>query len=967
MRTIHSRNASITTAVLALTLLAAEPAAASDDSASCVAVTIRVGEYQIENTDGQHEIIAEDLGRLLVPGTPRLPSKIYAIAIPPGTEVTGVDYETGDGIVLPGRYDIRPAPLPRVIGDENPAVHEREQQQYEDNYRAVFGSDEPYPQAAAEFVRTAGYRKYSLVDVRVTPFSYRPVSKQLTYYPEITVKVGYRLLERSGEPTVDSLSRTEHVARDIIINYDEAQAWHPGAGRTERGLHDFVIITLESLTSAVAPLVTWETIKGRTVEVVTTNWISTNYSGYDLAEKMRNFLREKYPSMAWGIEDVLMVGHYDDVPMRRTWQDTGYGKPETDFYYAELSLPDDESWDADGDHNWGEDSDPIDFYAEVNVGRIPWSDPVTVQHICEKSVAYEENDDPAFKKNILLLGGYFWADTDNAVMMEAKVDQLWMADWTMTRMYEQNSSYWSDYECDYPLLHDNVMAVWPENTYCFVNWAGHGSPTSCHIYGLGAPAFISSSDCPQLNDDYPAIIFADACSNSDTDDLNIGQAMLEQGGVGFVGATKVAYGCHAWDSPDDGSSQSLDYLFTTYVTSEQYTQGAALQEALREMYVNGYWYYDRYETFEWGALWGNPNLGVGAPPVLSILFPSGVPEVLPPEEPTEIVVEVYEGGEEYVPGSAMIHTMYDDGDVYETSPLEPLGEGMYLATLPAPTCADAPKFYFTVEGTQSGTVYQPLDGAQAPFAADVGEVIVHMDDNFESDQGWVVENFDMTSGAWERGIPVGGGERQDPPSDYDGSGQCYLTGNVAGNSDVDGGPTRLISPTFDLSNTTNPILRYARWWLNDDHDDDPLDVEVSNDNGDSWVLIERVVDEEENPATGWVHRKIYLSGYITPTALVKIRFCAMDNPNNSINEGGIDAVTIEDIFCGQIACAQTGDLNNDAAVNGDDISAFASCYINGEPGTSECVCADINSDGDFTADDVSAFVTCLLEGECPLG
>jgi hypothetical protein len=188
----------------------------------------------------------------------------------------------------------------------------------------------------------------------------------------------------------------------------------------------------------VAPLVAWETSKGRTVEVVTMSWIDATYWGWDPAHSIREFLREKYPSAEWGIEDVLLVGHYDDVPMRRTAQDLSYGRPETDFYYAELSLPDDQSWDVDGDHQWGEYLDPIDFYAEVNVGRIPWSDPATVLSICEKSVAYEQNDDPAFKKNILLLGAFFWNNdpnprTDNAVLMEAKVDQPWMADWTMTR------------------------------------------------------------------------------------------------------------------------------------------------------------------------------------------------------------------------------------------------------------------------------------------------------------------------------------------------------------------------------------------------------------------------------------------------------------------------------------------------------------------------------------------------------
>ena len=113
----------------------------------------------------------------------------------------------------------------------------------------------------------------------------------------------------------------------------------------------------------------------------------------------------------------------------------------------------------------------------------------------------------------------------------------------------------------------------------------HGSPTSCHILGLSAPSFIQSPDCPSLNDNYPAIIFADACSNPDTDIGNIGRAMLQQGAVGFVGATKVAYGVGAWNEPSDGSSQSLGFYFTTAVTSGNYTQGAALQLALRQMYT----------------------------------------------------------------------------------------------------------------------------------------------------------------------------------------------------------------------------------------------------------------------------------------------------------------------------------------------------------------------------------------------
>jgi hypothetical protein len=593
---------------LVVVLMVGGLAAYADDGQ--VSVTVPVGMYEIKDTPQGHQVYVEDFGRLLVPGKPNLPSNIFAVAIPPGAQMTGVSFSAGEGITLPGTYVVSPAPLPRVIGQEDALLYERDRRMYEDNYNSVYRSDEPYPSSVAEFVRRAGYRKYNLVDVRVTPFTYRAQSGQLTYYPEITVNVSYTIPEgfSTQDIMVDNLPRTEQVAREIVLNYDEAQSWYSGA-KDDEGDYDFVVITLDALTSSVAPLVSWELAKGRSVNVVTTSWIGLNYAGYDLAEKMRNFLREKYPSGQWGIENVLLVGDYDDVPMRRCWQDVGYGKPETDYYYAELSLPDNLSWDADQDHQWGENSDPIDFYTEVNVGRIPWSLASTVEHICEKSVAYEQNNDPGFKKNILLLGAFFWDDTDNAVLMETKVDQPWMSDWTMTRMYEQG---YSTYLSDHNLRYNNVVSVWSAGQYAFVNWAGHGSPYASAIWFSTHEAFVSTSTCPNLNDDYPSIIFADACSNSDTDYPNIGREMLKQGGVGFLGATKVAYGAGGWSDPYHGSSQSFDYFFTTSVTSGDYTQGQAHQWALRHMYTNGLWYMVKYEMFEWGALWGNPDLGMAS-------------------------------------------------------------------------------------------------------------------------------------------------------------------------------------------------------------------------------------------------------------------------------------------------------------------------------------------------------------------
>jgi hypothetical protein len=922
-----------------------------------ISVTIPVGAYEITDTEEGQEVFIENFGRLLVPGKPNLPFRIFGIAIPPGAEVVEVTFDVAEGVVLPGSYEISPVGLPRVMGQEDLLLYQRDKEKYEENFRSVYGSDEPYPASVGEFVRTAGFRKYNLVDVRVTPFSYRPLSKQLTYYAEVTVRISYALPKDFSpeDIMVDNIPLREQVAGEIILNYDQARAWYPAAAGV-REEYDFIIITMDALTSSVTPLVDWEASKGRSVKVVTTSWVDSNYQGYDLAEKIRNFLREKYPSGEWGIEDVLLVGHYDNLPMRQCWQDVGYGKPETDYYYAELSLPDNQSWDADGDHHYGEDSDPIDFYTEVNVGRIPWSDPAIVTHICEKSVAYEQNNDPAFKKNILLLGAYFWSDTDNAVLMEAKVNQPWMSDWTITRLYEQG---YSSYPSDYDLKFSNVKSVWSSGKFAFVDWAGHGSAYASYIMYSTGEAFVSTSTCPNLNDDHPAIVFADACSNSDTDADNIGQEMLKQGAVGFLGATKVAYGMPAWNDPSDGSSQSLDYFFTTYVTLGDYSQGEAQQWALREMYLNGLWYYEKYEMFEWGALWGNPDLSLIGPRLV-ILFPEGLPEQLYPDVPTTMTVQIAEIDDSVMPGTGLLHYRYDGGS-FLTSPLISLGNELYHATLPPASCDNTPEFYFSAEGTVAGVIYEPSDAPANVYSPVVGELIPMLVDNFETDLGWSVENdSNLTGGAWECGVPVGGGDRGDPAADFDGSGQCYLTGNQDGDSDIDGGITWLISPSIDLSGIVDAKVHYALWYTNDlgsNPNNDFFKVYVSDDNGANWSLVETIGPQS---SSGWVEYSFAVGDFVTLTDQVKVRFEASDLSGASIVEAGIDDFQISIYDCGTLLC---GDVNRDKEISLADVVYLINyLFKNGPAPVPVLGVGDVNCDGTVGIVDAVYLINYLFNG-----
>jgi hypothetical protein len=128
-----------------------------------ISVPVPIGTYEIEGTQDRQSVSVEDFGRILVPGKPDLPSKIFAIAIPPGAEVAEVTFDVGQGILLPGTYNIVPTVLPRVIGEEDPLIYQQDKRAYEENHTSVYGSDEPYPASVGEFVRTAGFRKYTIV------------------------------------------------------------------------------------------------------------------------------------------------------------------------------------------------------------------------------------------------------------------------------------------------------------------------------------------------------------------------------------------------------------------------------------------------------------------------------------------------------------------------------------------------------------------------------------------------------------------------------------------------------------------------------------------------------------------------------------------------------------------------------------------------------------------------------------
>ena len=171
-------------------------------------------------------------------------------------------------------------------------------------------------------------------------------------------------------------------------------------------------------------------------------------------------------------------------------------------------------------------------------------------------------------------------------------------------------------------------------------------------------------------------------------------------------------------------------------------------------------------------------------------------------------------------------------------------------------------------------------------------------DDVEQDRGWTLgaPDDDATTGMWERVDPIGtwyNGQPVQPEDDHtaDPGTICFVTGNgsvggAAGEADVDGGKTTLLSPVFDLSNAISATVEYWRWYTNNLGNNPGADVWLvqATGNGVDWVSLEETTES----ANWWTLHSFALEEHIPLTAHVQLRFIASDYGAGSLVEAAVD-------------------------------------------------------------------------------
>lgn len=601
--------------------------------------TINSGEYEIiELTDGQQEIHMHGFGQLLTPKAPKLPSKIFSIGIPPEATVRSVKIIPIKKIHLPGKYHIIPAEIPYPTSSNAQEI-------YTANGDAVYSSDDPFPKSRGKFLRKGAYRKYDYVDVRFTPFEYHPQSGNLFLFTQAKVMIDYepaaKLSHKKQKAIKERKPEVKARGRQYIINYDDIAPVYEIEAASSQTLttadtsesYDYVIITTYDMriSGALDSLVDWETCKGKSVHVVDLLDIENeigSHPSWSTELLVRTFLREKLYD--WGIEKVLIVASHAAIPMRvcHTERDffTGIVDYPTDYYYAELSEHDSDSWDADHDDIYGEEGeDDIDFTAEVDVGRIPFSSEDIVEDVCEQIIAYDHSTETPYKKSVLFPTAFFDEWTDNAKLAEVMYDDfLGPAAWERTRLYEYGPTYFSEHDRDAGLNNHNLLDYWSTGTYGYVCWAAHGSST--HIAydhtDTGSKTLLNTGDTSELSSDYPSVVFAHSCNTATPETTSLAHTLLSDGIVAaYYGAVRPSAYMPFWDSVDDGWDSTFAYWLTRKIYAGSLSLGRGFYDSLRLMYTDYGWDNEWYAMFV-HTFYGNPAMCISRIWELPALVPT---------------------------------------------------------------------------------------------------------------------------------------------------------------------------------------------------------------------------------------------------------------------------------------------------------------------------------------------------------
>jgi len=382
--------------------------------------------YKIEDLQGFQRINLEDGGVFDKPGAPEIPGFVFTFSLPVSNRIKEFRIINSEWEGIPGEFYLYPVQNMNIIGEPVTFVGPDS---------VIYNNDCYYPQSIIASFHSGNLRGYNIGQVLVFPFRYNPVIKRLEVLKRLRLEV-----KTGSSPSGIKPVRQTSISKSIFEKFVSKIVNAPGKGGsifTPQSLIeenyddlapselpsiwgppvDLLIITNEQTLSAYENFARFKKLLGFNTTIRTMSWIRQNYTGFDDAERLRNFIRDAVEK--WGVGFVILGNDVPEIPTRWVYVDYVMGNYPahitTDLYFSDL----DGNWNLDGDDRFGEVLDSIDLYPDVIVGRIPAHNPEDVLGYLNKihSYIFEDVSPPNSLKpyytKALFVSSMFWSQNDS--------------------------------------------------------------------------------------------------------------------------------------------------------------------------------------------------------------------------------------------------------------------------------------------------------------------------------------------------------------------------------------------------------------------------------------------------------------------------------------------------------------------------------------------------------------------------
>jgi len=394
--------------------------------------------------------------------------------------------------------------------------------QYDFIYNKTFYREKDAMLESQYSINGIGYsRGYPILSIFLFPINYIPQKNEILIYEKflITVEMDeYSSMDinhfKRDKPSdivyVNSLIEN-NIEKERFAKTDKPMGYSGGICNSA-DTYEWVLITNESLNNTEGKYNWSDLLTHRSEQsnlnttVVTTGRIDTCQDYWNSTDKfndsaahIREFCKDAYQD--WGTEYILIGGTwYSDskiVPYRIFYDGRVDNESQDhypcDMYYSHL----DGNWSRDSWGWGGKSGDQRDFYAELNIARVPVYNATHISNFVEKTICYDTCDDVSFLNRTAFFGGNMgWTSTSAEYMEEIRngtvgVDGFttwnaenpdWKFDISQREYYDWGASVPSDFQ-----------TIMNADDVCFINHIGHGSVTGSLNMNSGQMNSISNT------------------------------------------------------------------------------------------------------------------------------------------------------------------------------------------------------------------------------------------------------------------------------------------------------------------------------------------------------------------------------------------------------------------------------------------------------------------------------------------